>query len=48
MRAILTRKLGGPENLTLADIPAPEPGPKQVRVAVHAAGLNFADVLKIC
>ena len=47
MRAILTRKLGGPENLTLADIPSPEPGPQQVRVAVHAAGLNFADVLQI-
>jgi len=47
MRAILTRELGGPEKLTLADIPMPEPGPDQVRVAVHAAGLNFADVLQI-
>jgi len=47
MRAIVTRELGGPEKLTLADIPSPEPGPGQVRLAVHAAGLNFADVLQL-
>jgi len=31
----------------LADLPRPEPGPGQVRIAVGACGLNFADLLMI-
>lgn len=34
---------GGPEVLTYRDIPTPEPGPGEVLVRVHAAGLNFID-----
>jgi NADPH:quinone reductase len=40
MRAIRVTAFGGPEVLTLADVPDPEPGPGQVRVRVHAAGIN--------
>ncbi|MFZ5962911.1 NADPH:quinone oxidoreductase family protein [Thalassococcus sp. BH17M4-6] len=29
----------------LADVPVPEPGPGQIRVAIKACGLNFADLL---
>jgi NADPH:quinone reductase-like Zn-dependent oxidoreductase len=36
---------GGPEVLALEDMPVPVPGPGEVRIAVHAVGLNWADVL---
>lgn len=45
MRAVRCEAWGGPENLTLADIPEPELGPGQVRIKVHAAGANFADLV---
>ena len=47
MRAILCSRWGGPRDLALGQVEAPEPGPGEVRVAVHAAGLNFADTLMI-
>jgi NADPH2:quinone reductase len=40
MRAIRVTAFGGPEVLTLADVPDPPPGPGQVRVRIHAAGVN--------
>lgn len=40
MRAIRVTAFGGPDVLTLADVPDPEPGPGQVRIRVHAAGVN--------
>jgi NADPH2:quinone reductase len=43
MRAVVIDRFGGPEVLTLRDLPVPEPGPGQVRVAVHAAGTNPVD-----
>ena len=45
MRAIWIMKTGGPEALVVRETPDPEPGPGQVRVRVHAAGLNFAEVM---
>lgn len=47
MRAILTRQLTGTSGLELVDIPAPEPGACHVRIAVEAAGINFADALML-
>lgn len=47
MRAILSRKLTGTAGLELAELPAPEPGACHVRIAVEAAGINFADALMI-
>ncbi|MGD0555009.1 MAG: NADP-dependent oxidoreductase [Streptosporangiaceae bacterium] len=35
--------LGGPEVLTIAEVPVPEPGPSQLLVRVKAAGLNPTD-----
>lgn len=35
---------GGPEVLRVVEVPTPEPGPGEVRIAVHAAGVNQADV----
>ena len=46
MRAIHHTSAGGPEVLSLADVPTPEPGPAQIRVRVEAAGLNRADILQ--
>jgi NADPH2:quinone reductase len=43
MRAILVGEFGGPEVLTLHDVPDPQPGPGQVLVKVHAVGVNPYD-----
>ncbi|WP_329084776.1 NADP-dependent oxidoreductase [Streptosporangium sp. NBC_01469] len=42
-QAIRYARYGGPEVLTLDDVPIPDPGPGQVRVAVRAAGVNGID-----
>jgi NADPH2:quinone reductase len=47
MRAIRCVEWGGPEKLRLEDIPAPKPGPGEVRLRVHAASVNFPDYLII-
>ena len=47
MKALLSKNPGGPESLVLEDIPEPLPGADQVRVAVHACGVNFPDLLII-
>ncbi|MBZ5697730.1 MAG: quinone oxidoreductase [Acidobacteriia bacterium] len=44
MKAIQVQKPGGPEALTLVDIPVPKPKPNEVVVKVSAAGINFIDV----
>lgn len=46
MRAVLCRELKGPDGLSIADVPSPAlGGPTSVRIAMHAAGINFADTL---
>lgn len=40
MQAILAREFGGPEVLKLEDVPDPTAGPGQVRVRIHAVGVN--------
>jgi len=45
MRAYVLRKHGPPRVLRLVDLPDPEPGPGEVRVAVRAVGINYADIL---
>lgn len=47
MRAVICRAWGGPEGLALDDLPAPSTGPGQVMIDVHAAGVNFADLLMV-
>jgi NADPH2:quinone reductase len=41
--AVRVHKTGGPEVLTYEDIDIPVPGPGQVRLRQHAAGVNFVD-----
>ena len=47
MRAVICRALGGPDGLALDELPAPATGPGQVMIDVHAAGVNFADILMV-
>lgn len=44
MRAALFTQHGSPEVVHLAEIPTPEPGPGEVRVAVRAVALNHLDL----
>ena len=44
MRHIAMLGPGGPEVLTLAEAPVPEPGPGEVLIEVHAAGVNRPDI----
>ncbi|MDI1460738.1 NADP-dependent oxidoreductase [Catellatospora sp. KI3] len=44
MRTVIVRRFGGPEVLEIADVPQPEPGPRQVRVRVAAASVNRIDL----
>jgi NADPH2:quinone reductase len=47
MRAVVCRSYGTPEDLVIDDIAEPAPGPGQLLVRVHAAAVNFPDVLLI-
>ncbi|MFI6170665.1 NADP-dependent oxidoreductase [Nocardia sp. NPDC051052] len=43
MKAARFDRFGGPEVLEIVDLPDPHPGPGQVRIVVHAAGVNASD-----
>jgi NADPH2:quinone reductase len=43
MRAIRVKEFGGPEQLQLATVPDPSPGPGQLLVRLHAIGVNPVD-----
>jgi NADPH:quinone reductase len=43
MRAVILEKFGGPEELRPGTVADPVPGEGQVRIAVHAAGVNPVD-----
>jgi NADPH:quinone reductase-like Zn-dependent oxidoreductase len=45
MRAVVLTATGGPEQLSLQDVPEPVAGRGEAVVDVRAAGVNFADVL---
>ncbi len=47
MRAIVCDQYGSIDDLRLAEVTQPEPGPGEVVVRVRAAGVNFADTLMI-
>jgi NADPH:quinone reductase-like Zn-dependent oxidoreductase len=40
MRAVVLETYGGPEVLALRDVPAPDPGPGEVVMRVHACSIN--------
>jgi len=45
MRAVVLTGTGGPEVLQVQERPDPAVGPGEIRIAVRAAGINFADTL---
>ena len=45
MRAVVLQQVGGPDQLTVAEVPDPDAADGQALVDVRAAGVNFADVL---
>src|SRR5262245_44976310 len=45
MRHVVITKAGGPEVLQAVDAPDPVPHEGEVRIAVRAAGVNFADIM---
>ncbi|WP_018800844.1 synaptic vesicle VAT-1 family membrane protein [Salinispora arenicola] len=45
MRAVWITKSGGPEVLEVRESPDPQPDRGEVRIAVRACGLNFAEVM---
>lgn len=47
MRAWLCENPVGVQALRWTELPTPDPGPGQVRIAVHAASLNFPDLLTV-
>src|SRR5215831_3589344 len=44
MKAMQVMQTGGPEALTLVDLPVPQPKPNEAVVKISAAGVNFIDV----
>ena len=44
MKAIQVSQAGGPEALTVVDVPAPKPKPDEALVQIKVAGVNFIDV----
>ena len=46
MRAVTASAAGGPEVLTVVELPDPTPGPGEVVLDVAAAGLNRADLMQ--
>ncbi len=46
MRAAITSGAGGPDVLSVTDLPDPEPGPGEVVIAVAATAVNRADLLQ--
>jgi synaptic vesicle membrane protein VAT-1 len=45
VKAVVQTANGGPEVLQVQERPDPEVGPGEVRIAVRAAGINFADTM---
>jgi NADPH2:quinone reductase len=47
MKAVLCKDYGPPETLVVEDVPSPKPGAGEVVISMHAASVNFPDVLII-
>jgi len=47
MKAIVCKAWGPPENLSLVELNSPQPSAGEVKITIHACGVNFADTLLI-
>ncbi len=46
MKAIEAEAYGDSDELSVVDVPTPEPGAGEVRIEIEAAGINFADIMQ--
>ncbi|ELZ84324.1 NADPH:quinone reductase [Haloferax larsenii JCM 13917] len=46
MKSIVVTEYGRSDTLDVRETETPEPGPGEVRIAVEAAGINFADIMQ--
>ncbi|WP_090619272.1 quinone oxidoreductase family protein [Natrinema salaciae] len=46
MKAIEIESYGESDELSVVDVPTPEPGAGEVRIDIEAAGINFADIMQ--
>ncbi|WP_319825892.1 NAD(P)H-quinone oxidoreductase [Thalassovita sp.] len=46
MKAVVANGAGGPDVLQVVDRPIPEPGPREIRIKVAAAGVNRPDAVQ--
>jgi NADPH2:quinone reductase len=44
VKRVVVNDPGGPEKLTIVEVPTPDPGPDEALVAIAASGVNFIDV----
>lgn len=47
MKAVVVRACGFPGPIQVEELGAPDPGPGEVRISVHVAGMNYPDLLVI-
>lgn len=45
MKEVIVERFGGPEELQVKEVPTPDPGPGQVRVALTSIGMNHAELM---
>lgn len=46
MKTVIVTAFGGPEVLEVKDVSIPQPGAGEVLIRVHAAGINYADIMQ--
>jgi NADPH2:quinone reductase len=44
---MVVKQFGAPEQMSLEELPVPEPGPGEVLIEAHAIGVNFPDLLVV-
>ncbi|NJD32188.1 MAG: NADPH:quinone oxidoreductase family protein [Gammaproteobacteria bacterium] len=47
MKSLLCTEIGPLDRLSIQDVPTPDPGPRQIRIDVKAAALNYPDALMV-
>lgn len=47
MKAVLCTAYGEPDDLVVQSVPSPTVGKGKIKIAIHAAGVNFPDILMI-